>query len=48
MKVNPVIPFAIFSAAFIFTGTGDLRPALIFLFSIWIGTLWVKWIEKKY
>lgn len=48
MRVNPVIPFAIFSAIFIFAGTGDVRPVLIFLFSIWIGTLWVKWIEKKH
>lgn len=48
MKVNPVIPFAIFSTVFIFAGTGDIRPVLIFLFSIWIGTLWVKWIERKH
>jgi len=48
MKHNPIIPLAIFSAVFIFIGTGDLRPVLIFLFSMWIGTLWVKWIEQKH
>lgn len=47
VRVHLIIPLAIFSTVFIFIGTGDLRPVLIFLFLLWVGTLWAKWIEQK-
>jgi len=47
-QIHPAWALAIFSATFIFIGTRDVRPVLIFLSSLWIGTLWAKWIEKKY